>query len=102
MNAFLNSVVKKIARKYSIKPELALLIYKSYWNFIKSSISSLPLEEMTEADFETTPTNFNIPYIGKLYTSHEKIIKHKNQLKYYKENVRTKKGTTNVQSGIGD
>ena len=96
MNVVLNSAIKKIARKYSVSPELVLLIYKSYWNFIKTSISSLPLEEMTEADFEKIPTNFNIPYIGKLYTSYSKIIKHKNQLNYYRENVRAKKNTTNV------
>lgn len=96
MNVVLNSAIKKIARKYSVSPELVLLVYKSYWNFIKTTISSLPLEEMTEADFEKTPTNFNIPYIGKLYTSHKKIIKHKNQLNYYRKNVRDKKDTTTI------
>ena len=96
MNNYFNSTIKKIARKYSISPELVLLIYKSYWNFIKTTISGLPLEEMTEADFEKTPTNFNIPYIGKLYTSHKKIIKYKNQLNYYRKNVRAKKSTASV------
>lgn len=102
MSTFLESAVKRIARKHSIKPELALLIYKSYWNFIRTTISGLPLEEMTEADFEKVPTNFNIPYIGKLYTNYGKIIKHRNQLNYYRENVRAKKNTTSVQSGSCD
>lgn len=74
-----------------ISPKLVLLIYKSYWKFIKDSIHGLELEEMTEKDFGKTPTNFNITYIGKLYTNIEKVQKYKRKLKYLEENDKIKK-----------
>lgn len=46
---------------------------------------------MTEKDFGKTPTNFNITYIGKLYTNIEKVQKYKRKLKYLEENDKIKK-----------
>lgn len=56
---------------------------------------------MTEEEFRKATTNFNIPYIGKLYVSYDKIEKYKRQLKNY-QNVRTKKDQACRQSGTGD
>ena len=56
------------------------------------------LNSMTEDDFKTIPVNFNIPYIGKLYTNYEKKLSIKRKL----EHVRVKKNQTDVQSGSGD
>ena len=74
------------------------LIYRSYWGFIKHSLAELDLNSMTENDFKTIPTNFNITYIGKLYTNYEKKLSIKRKL----EHVRVKKNQTDVQPGSGD
>ena len=67
------------------------MVYGSYWKFIKEHIKTLPLEDMDEDDFSSTATNFNIPYIGKLYTNYNKKVKYNNKLRYYKDNVKDKR-----------
>ena len=57
---------------------------------------------MKEEDIKDIVTNFNIPYIGKLYTSHEELEKYNNKLKYFKNYVKTKENQTVVQSGVSD
>ena len=91
MSSILDWATKQAARELGISPSLSSLIYRSYWKFIKESISSLPLELMNEKDFENTTTNFNIPYIGKLYTSYDKIQKNRKKIKYLENNVKVKR-----------
>ena len=56
---------------------------------------------MSEDEFDHTNTNFNIPYIGKLYTDYDKIKKYNNQLNYYR-NVKAKKNQANRQSSTSE
>jgi hypothetical protein len=95
-------VVLQVSRKLGVDYKLASLIYSSYWKFIREHISSIPIEDMKEEDFKDIVTNFNIPYIGKLYTSHEELEKYNNKLKYFKNYVKTKENQTAVQSGVSD
>lgn len=64
---------KKAARELGIPYKDVQAIYSSYWKFIKCSISDLELEGMDEEGFNNTDTNFNIPFIGKLYTNYNKV-----------------------------
>lgn len=89
MNNTLNLAIKKTAREFSVDPKLIENIYKSYWLFIKKRISNLSLEDMNQETFDSTTSNFNLPFIGKLYVNYDKIEKYRRQLKYFK-NVRTK------------
>lgn len=102
MRTVLNSVIEQAARELSIEPQLAELIYRSYWKFIKDTIQSIPIEEMSENDFENVATNFNIPYIGKLYTGYEKTQKYKRKINYLEEYVKVKRNKADVQSGTCD
>lgn len=97
-----NLAMVQIARRLSISPSLVELVYSSYWKYIKTVISSLNLEEMDEEDFKRVSTNFNIPYIGKLFTSYEKVQKYKRKVKYLEENAKVKGSKTDVQSGVSD
>lgn len=101
MSSILDWATGQIAKELNISPALSQLIYKSYWKFIRSSISDLELDNITEGDFKKLTTNFNIPYIGKLYTSYDKIQKYNRRIKYL-ENVKVKRDKTDVQSGSGD
>ena len=85
----LNLALRQTARKLSIPLELVEKIYYSYWSFIKDTAISLPLKEGIEEEL-SVHTNFNIPYIGKLYVDYDKVRKYNNQLNYY-QNVKSKK-----------
>ncbi len=101
MNNSLNLALKKTARKLCVDIKLVENVYKSYWCFIKEHIASLPLREMTEEEFNDTVSNFNLPYIGKLYVDYDKIERYKRQLKFYQD-VKSKGNKTNRLSNISD
>ena len=77
------------------------MVYRSYWGFIRDYAENLPVRTMTEEEFKEATTNFNIPYIGKLYVDYNKIKKYKRQLKKY-ENVRNQKNQASRQSSVSD
>lgn len=93
-NISLNLAVKKVSSKLCVDQQTVEMVYKSYWGFIKNHISGIDLQSITEEELANTITNFNIPYIGKLYVTYDKIQKHKNQTKFY-QNVKAKKNKTN-------
>lgn len=97
MNSLLNSALRQAARNLSIDYRVAERVYYSYFKFIRQHIESLPLKTQDEVDEDT---NFNIPYIGKLYVDKELIQKYKRQLKFY-EDVKDKKNKADRQPGTG-
>lgn len=101
MNNSLNLALRKTARNLSIDIKLAESVYKSYWCFIKEHISSLPLREMSQEEFDSVVSNFNLPYIGKLYVDYERIERYKRQLKFYQD-VKSKENKTNRLPDISD
>ena len=101
MNNTLNLAIRKTARELSVDQKLVELVYKSYWYFIKEHISSLSLKDISQEEFDSTVTNFNLPYIGKLYVDYEKIEKYRRQLKFY-EDVKAKRNKASRLSSISD
>jgi hypothetical protein len=96
MKSILNQVIKKTATDYNLPVDTVKDIYYSYWQFIRKKITELPLSEVDEEQFKSLRTNFNIPFIGKLYTGYDIITKHRKQLNYYISHVKVKKNQTNV------
>jgi len=88
--------VVKASQKLGIDVKIIELIYKSYWKFIKEKIHELNFENISEEEFQELTTNFNIPYIGKLYTNYDKIEKYKRKIKYLEDNDKTKRNQTSV------
>lgn len=76
-------------------------MYKSYWNFIRTEIESVTLKEISEEEFNSADTNFNIPKIGKLYVEYDKIERYRKKLKA-REDAKAKKNQASRQSGTGD
>jgi hypothetical protein len=101
MNSSLNWALRQTARKLCIDVRDVERIYRSYWKFVKEHIASIPLRELSEEEFNATDTNFNVPYIGKLYVEYDKIMKYNNQLKYI-QNVKVKKSNPDRKPGSGD
>ena len=81
MNNSVNQAVKQVARKLSVDQKLVEQVYRSYWRFIKEHISSLNLRNINQEEFDSIVTNFNIPYIGKLYVGYGRVEKYKKQFK---------------------
>ena len=87
-------VVNTVSKELNIPEEVVSKAYKSYWEFIKETIQALPLkEDINEDEFSNLRTNFNIPSLGKLVCTYDKVQKVKKRFKYIKgikENVENK------------
>lgn len=94
----LKDIYNQIAKDLNLDPEVVMEAYKSQWKFIKEHIESLPLKgEFNSEEFKKLRTNFNLPSLGKLYTTEEKIQKMKRRVEFLKKiipNVKTEKDNT--------
>ena len=84
-------IIDKVSQEMGLLPEVVDTAYKSYWKFIKQTIQSLPLkDDISEEDFTKLRTNFNIPSLGKLTCTFDRMMCVKKRFKYIKrlrENV---------------
>ena len=79
-------IVIKVSKELEIPPEVVDKVYKSYWMFVKQTIQALPLkEELTDEDFKKLKTNFNIPSLGKLSCTYDRMMRVKERFKYIKK-----------------
>lgn len=80
-------VLDQVSNKLNLPKDFVDKVYKSYWLSIKEHIQSLPLKDTKdEAVFNNLKININIPSIGKLYTTQERIQNIKeNYSKYHKK-----------------
>ena len=68
-------IVGKVSRELNLPKEVVDKTYKAYWLFIKNYIQSLPLKEnLNEEDFTKLRTNFNIPSLGKLTCTYDRML----------------------------
>lgn len=76
-------IISAVSKELNIPKEVVELSYKSYWEFIKQTIQDLPLkEDINEEEFSKLRTNFNIPSLGKLVCTYDKMVGVKNRYKY--------------------
>lgn len=81
-----NSIYDKVSKDLNIDKKLVKQIYESYFEFIKNTITKLPLEnELTEEEFSNLKTNFNIPSLGKLWCDYIRYNRVKQRLKYQRD-----------------
>lgn len=84
-----SEIVSTVSRELNIPEEVVILAYKSYWEFIRSTIQNLPLKDnLTEEEFLKLKTNFNIPSLGKLTCTFDRMKGVKNRFDYIKH-IRT-------------
>lgn len=78
----MHKIVSELSKELDIPEESILGIYKSYWKYIRDSITILPFnDELGEESFNKYRTNFNIPNLGKLVCTYERYKKIKNYIK---------------------
>lgn len=86
-----HNIIGKVSKELDIPVEVVDAAYKSYWKFIKQTIQSLPLKgDIDEEEFAKLRTNFNIPSLGKLTCTFDRMMGVKKRLKYIKQ-IREKK-----------
>lgn len=79
-------IIGKVSKELDIPVEVVDAAYKSYWKFIKQTIQSLPLKgDIDEEEFAKLRTNFNIPSLGKLTCTFDRMMGVKKRLKYIKQ-----------------
>lgn len=84
-------IISKVSQEMDIPPEVVDSAYKSYWKFIKQTIQSLPLkDDISEEDFAKLKTNFNIPSLGKLTCTYDRMLGVKKRFNFIKQ-LREKK-----------
>ena len=84
-------IIGKVSQEMHIPPEVVDAAYKSYWKFIKQTIQSLPLkDDISEEEFAKLRTNFNIPSLGKLTCTFDRMMGVKKRFKYIRQ-IREKK-----------
>ena len=85
-------IVNEVSKELNLPFNIVDKTYKAYWLFIKKTIQQLPLKkDITEQEFNNIQTNFNIPSIGKLSCTFQRMqnikdrhitLKKKNYAKY--------------------
>lgn len=84
----INNIFEKASLQLNIPLAVIKNTYLSYWLFIKNTIESLPItDNMIEEDFNKLRVSFNIPKLGKLYTSFDKYKRIKNKYLYVKNKI---------------
>lgn len=79
-------IIQTVSKKLNIPHEVVNKAYSSYWEFIKTTIEKLPLkEDLTEEQFSQLRTNFNVPSLGKLNCTYERMLGIKQKYKYAKD-----------------
>ena len=79
-------IVGKVSEELGLPKEVVNKTYKAYWLFIKHHIQSLPLKEnLNEGGFTELKTNFNIPSLGKLNCTYDRMLGIKKRYKLIKQ-----------------
>lgn len=76
-------ILNRVADKLGLPIEVVKEAYESYWEYIRHTISELPLkDDLSEEEFGELRTNFNIPSIGKLSCTYPRYKAIKDRYKY--------------------
>lgn len=66
----METILKEVANELNLPKGIVKDTYYSFWRYIKQYIEALPLmEDLSEEEFNKLQTNFNVPYLGKLYVT---------------------------------
>lgn len=81
-----DNLIIQVSKELDLPFRVVDKVYKSYWRFIRDTIQSLPLKDsMSEEEFQNLRTNFNIPSIGKLSCTYDRVKRVKERYKYIRD-----------------
>jgi len=80
------NIIETLSEELKLPQEVVDAAYKSYYSFMREVITNLPLkEDLSEEEFNSLRTNFNLPALGKLHCTYERYLGMKEQQKYIKK-----------------
>lgn len=86
-----NDAVTQVSEELNLPARVVDRAYRSFWKFIRDTIQELPLkEDISEEEFQQLRTNFNIPSLGKLSCTYDRVRRVKERYKFIR-NLREKK-----------
>ena len=86
-----SNIIDKVSEELDLPKEVVDKTYKAFWLFIKKSIQLLPLKEnLNEEEFAKLKTNYNIPSLGKLSCTYDRMLGVKKRFNLIKQ-IREKK-----------
>ena len=89
----LKDIISEASRNLNLDEDYVNEVYKSYWKYIRDTIVDLPLkEELSESQFNSLKTNFNIPSLGKLNCTYDYYRRIKDR---YKKAIQISKSLSN-------
>lgn len=92
----MQKIINELSSELGLPEGVVLNTYKSFWKYIKSTINTLDFDTInSEQDYNKSKINFNIPNLGKLGCSYDRMLRIKQQNKY-KDEAKHKKDKTNV------
>lgn len=81
-----SDIIKKVSKELNLPEKVVDKTYRAFWLFINHSIKELPLkEDISEEEFEKLRTNFNIPSLGKLSCTYDRMVGVKKRLQFIKQ-----------------
>lgn len=81
-----SEIINQVSKELNIPVEVVDRAYRSSFEFIKNKIQSLPLkEDISEEEFSELRTNFNIPSLGKLVCTFDRMEGVKKRFNYIKK-----------------
>lgn len=94
--------IENVSKETGLPLNIIEKTYKAYWLYIKSTIQKLPLKKsLTEDEFSSLRTCFNIPSLGKISCTYERYVNVKKWLEYTemcrKKNEKSNKNQAPVQ-----
>ena len=86
-----SDIIDKVSEELDLPKEVVDKTYKAFWLFVKKSIQLLPLKEnLNEEEFAKLKTNYNIPSLGKLSCTYDRMLGVKKRFNLIKQ-IREKK-----------
>lgn len=67
-------IYQKVANKLDLPIEVVKAAYNSFWLYIKNNIQQLSLRNISETEFNRLSTSFNLPSLGKIYSTYKKVL----------------------------
>lgn len=70
----INDILLEASELLNINSNTINKVYRMYWKVIKDYIQSLKLKrDLSEEEFNNIQSSINIPSLGKLYTTYDKV-----------------------------
>lgn len=92
----MQKIINELSLELGIPKMVILNTYKAYWRYIKDSISKIDFNQInSEQEYNKAKVNFNIPNLGKLGCTYNRLLRIKQQNKY-KDEAKHKKDKANV------